>query len=59
MGEPTNPRKIYETGGNWVVSLPKDWARENDLGPGTKVTLEATTEGFEATRVVYRRASDV
>lgn len=55
----TNPRKVYETGGNVVVSLPRSLREEASIDVGDRVVLEATDDGFLAVKVEFRRAADV
>ncbi len=59
MTETTNARKVYETGGSWVVALPKDWARDHGIKPGDQFAFERTDSGFTAVKVEFRTASDV
>lgn len=58
MPDQTNPRKVYQTGGNWVVSLPKGWADDCGIELGDRFVLEETDNGFQAVKVEFRVASD-
>lgn len=58
MTDTTNPRKVYETGGSWVLALPKQWARDHDIGPGDRFVFEAEDNGFRATAVRFTTNTD-
>lgn len=58
MADQTNPRKLYRTGSSAVLSLPPEWRREHGFELGDQFVLEATANGFEATKVTYEVAND-
>lgn len=53
MGDQTNPRKITNSGGMTVVSLPEAFLSEVGLERGDRVVLEAEENGFRATKVEW------
>lgn len=59
MTDPTNPRKVYETGGSTVISLPRAFREQCGIDLGDRFVLEETDHGFQAVKVEFRVASDV
>lgn len=59
MDSTTNPRKVYETGGSVVISLPRNFRERASIDIGDRYVLESTDTGFQAVKVEFRRADDV
>lgn len=53
MDSPSNPRKITQSGGMVVVSLPTSLLDEVGLQKGDRVVLSPTDNGFKAKRVEW------
>ena len=53
MDSPSNPRKITQSGGMVVVSLPTSLLDEVGLQKGDRVVLSPTDNGFKAQRVEW------
>jgi antitoxin component of MazEF toxin-antitoxin module len=51
-----NPRKITQSGGMMVVSLPKDLLDSLDLEKGNRVAIEERGNGFYVEKVEWKRA---
>jgi len=56
--EQTNPRKVTQSGGMLVVSLPTDFLEEVGLEKGDRVVLSPAPNGFRAERVEWEVAGD-
>ena len=53
MDSLSNPRKITQSGGMVVVSIPTSLLDEVGLQKGDRVVLSPTDNGFEAQRVEW------
>jgi len=55
MTETTSPRKLTTSGGMTVVSIPSGFLDEVGLEKGDRLVLEATENGFEASKVEWKK----
>lgn len=58
MAKQTNPRKITTSGGMNVVSIPDDFLKECGLKKGDRVVLFEAENGFDVSKVEFKRVHD-
>jgi antitoxin component of MazEF toxin-antitoxin module len=58
MADQTNPRKLYQSGNNVVVSFPEDFLDEAGLEKGDRVVFRQENGQITMSEVEWEVASD-